>query len=342
MNLNKELVSKEGLLKYIKDVDVYRYYTGKDVSFGTNMSSPLREDTKNSFGYFVGQTGEICFNDFVLGKGDFVKFVQMKFRLNFFEALSKIVIDLNLTYHFNYKKNIRKSEINYNPQDYSSREEIISNISKLKLQKKRRDWKLYDAQFWFKFGIDLETLKQYNVEPIDYIFLDGQIITVDKYAYAFIENKDGRETYKIYQPFNEKYKWLNNHDNSIWQGWTQLPESGEKLIITKSLKDVMSIRCVMNLPAIALQSESTLPKDKIMEELKTRFDTTQIWVLYDNDFDKEENWGRNFGKKIADEHMLFQIEIPSKYRSKDFSDLVQNYGVAKSQEIFNNMITLPF
>jgi hypothetical protein len=31
--------------------------------------------------------------------------------------------------------------------------------------------------------------------------------------------------------------------------------------------------------------------------------------LYDNDYDKEVNWGREFGEKIADKFNLMQIEI---------------------------------
>ena len=38
------------------------------------------------------------------------------------------------------------------------------------------------------------------------------VIPCEKYAYAYIEFKDGLPTYKIYQPFSENYKWLNNHD----------------------------------------------------------------------------------------------------------------------------------
>ena len=77
INLNKIQVSKAGLLKYISDTDVYRFYTGKNVELGTGIKSPLGKDSSPSFGYFIGDEGEICFNDYRLGGGDFIKFVQL-------------------------------------------------------------------------------------------------------------------------------------------------------------------------------------------------------------------------------------------------------------------------
>ena len=203
----------------------------------------------------------------------------------------------------------------------------IVKTKNLQLGIKQRKWKAYDYAYWLQFGIDSETLKKYHVVPIEYFFINISPFKADKHAYAFIERKDGKETYKIYQPYSKRFKWLNNHDASIWQGWDQLPDKGPKLIITKSLKDVMSIVSVTGIPAVSLQSETTMPKEHIIDELASRFE--RIWVLYDNDFDKDVNIGRKQGQKIADEFYLMQIEIPVLYSSKDFSDLVKN----ENQEI---------
>lgn len=321
INLNKQLVSKDLILNHIQDIDVYRFYTGQEVELKKPILSPLRKESTNSFGYFEGEYGEICFKDFVLGSGDFVKFVQLKFGLNFFEALSKIVIDFNL-HHFFYYKDIKKSNIKYNPSKFSNKSDILEKANNFRLGKSKREWKTYDLAFWQQFGIDLNTLKQYRVQPISFIHINGNPVAADKYAYCFIEQKDNKETYKIYQPFNEKYKWLNNHNASVWQGWEQLPATGKELIITKSLKDVMSIKCLLNIPAVALQAEGTTPKSHIIEELQDRFE--KIYVLYDNDFDKEENWGQLFAKEIYTKYNFINLIIPDIYKSKDFSDLVKN------------------
>lgn len=340
INLNKKLLSKEDLFKNLIDIDVYRFYTGKEVKIGTGkILSPLREEKTPSFGYFVGEGGEVCFNDFLLGGGDCVRFVELLFGLNYYEALSKIAVDFNKQDDY-YIKNVVKTDKEYDPNNFESRDVLLSRANNFKLGKARRDWTSYDYAFWLQFGIDSETLAKYNVEPIKYIFINGKPIKADKYAYAFIETKDGKETYKIYQPFNENFKWLNNHNNSIWQGWSQLPEEGSQLIITKSLKDVMTIDSLLGVPVVSLQSESTAPKEHIIKELKNRFVVT--YLLYDNDFDKEVNWGRKFGASLANEFYLLQVEIPSVYKSKDISDLVKNHGPVEAKKVLKELTSVPF
>ena len=342
INLNKELVSKEGLLRYIKDVDVYRFYTNKEVELNNSMKSPLRKDNNPSFGYFVYRdSNEIFFKDFVLGSGDFVVFVQKLLGLNYFEALSKIATDFDLSFYFHIKDFKRNSKI-YDSTNYSTKDDLLSKVNTSRLNRRFRDWKLHDLKFWLDYGIDVDILEKYNVNPIDYIFINDKIIGADKYAYSFTENKDGKQTYKIYQPYNKNYKWLNNHDDSVWQGWEQLPSTNEILIITKSLKDVMSIVNNTDYPAVALQSESCYPKEHIINELHSRFDL--IYILYDNDFDKEVNWGQEFSEKLADKFRLFNICINDKYNSKDFSDLIKNIGKEHSKKVLIDMVEnyLPF
>lgn len=347
INLNKKLVTKESLLKEIDDWDIFKLYIKEDIDLKKNISSPLRTgDDRPSFGLFIGENAEICFNDFVLGKGDCIKFVMLKFGLNFFEALSKIVIDANLEHNF-IIKNTFKTNVNTN-STYQSREEIIKQLNSTKLGKTSREWKLHDLTFWSQFGITKKTLELFNVTPISHIFINDKIITADKHAYCFTERKDGNVTFKIYQPFNVDYKWLNNHNESVWQGWEQLPNKKnlrefdhDYLIITKSLKDVMSIYDVCGIPAISLQAESVKPKLQIINLLKERFKT--VFVLYDNDYDKETNWGREFGLKLAEEFGLVQLEINEDLESKDFSDLVKNWGKSIAKEYLeNNIKEVPF
>jgi hypothetical protein len=340
INLNKKLVTKALLLEKINEIDIYSYYIDDTIDLSTTISSPLREKDDNpSFGFFVNSNKEILFKDFVLGGGDCIKFVQMMFNLNFNEALSKIVIDLELTNDFHYK-NINLKTTN-TKNIYKSKEDLLKNINfENKLQIRKREWLLHDLKYWRSYNIDIELLEKYNVCPIDYIFINDNPIKTDTHAYCFIEYKDGVETYKIYQPYNNKFKWLNNHNDSVWQGWTQLPDKGERVIITKSLKDVMSIVNTLNIPAISLQAESVKPKDAIISELKSRF--KEVFIFYDNDFDKETNWGREFGKKLSDAYDIMQYEIPDYYQTKDFSDLIKNVGVDHSKKIWNMHIDIPF
>lgn len=336
IDLNKRYVTKYALLKEVQDIDVYRFYIGEKIDLANKILSPLQEEKNPSFGFFVGSSGEICFRDFRLGSGDCIKFVQMKFGLSFFDAMSKIAIDFGVDSKFLVKQ-MDKTVKDYNLDgNLSDRADFVKKSNIINLGKRNRKWMAYDFAFWLQFGIDADTLQKYNVEPIDYIFLNGTPIKAEKHAYAFIEHKDGKETYKIYQPFSEKYKWINNHNSSVWQGWEQLPLKGEELVITKSLKDVMAIKAVTGVDSVSLQSESTLPKNHIMKELKSRF--KKIWVLYDNDYDKDENWGRKYGEEFSETFFVPQIEISSLYKSKDFSDLVKNKGVDTATTILDTLM----
>lgn len=337
IDLNIKFITKEDILREVGEINVFKHYTNIKVELNKITISPLRNERNASFGYFKSRTGEILFNDFVLGGGDCVKFVMLKFNLTWFEALSKIAIDFQIDDAYIVKKNIKtQSKAVSKKFEFDDKDSLLENFNKLTIQIRKRHWKLLDYNFWNSFGITKETLERYNVSPVDYIFLNGQPINADIYAYAFKEEKDNEITYKIYQPFNPHYKWINNHNNSIWQGWTNLPEKGETLIITKSLKDVMSISDVMGIPSISLQAESTKPKDKIINELIGRFFT--IYVLYDNDYDSEVNWGEKFGEDLAKKYNFIQLKIPDKYKSKDFSDLIKNYGREEAKHILNNML----
>jgi len=155
----------------------------------------------------------------------------------------------------------------------TGREEFVKVINSNNIGKTRRAWDIRDYSFWNQFGIPMATLNKYNVEPISYLHVGSErkIIRVGFHTYCYNEFKDGEQTFKIYQPDNADYKWINNHNDSVWQGWAQLPKEGEKLIITKSLKDVMAIDAITGIPAVSLQSETTNPKEHIIQELYSRF-----------------------------------------------------------------------
>src|SRR5690606_13646224 len=103
----------------------------------------------------------------------------------------------------------------------------------------------------------------------------------------------------------------------------------------------MSIVNILEIPSVALQAESVIPKEHIINQLKDRFEKIYIW--YDNDFEAEKNWGRLLGDKLQEKiNTPFRYEIPDNYTSKDFSDLVKLYSKEKAIDIFKNDISLPF
>lgn len=337
---DKVIVTKQLLFDHITELDVYNMYMdGKPVSLSGTIVSPIRAEKRPSFGFFMGDSNEIMFKDFRLGGGDCIKFVQLKFGLNYNMALLKVAKDFRLDDYFILSDNLKASSERKITQN---KLEIVESHVKFSLRVRRRKATIYDIKFWKDFGISPSTLKAYNVHPIDYFFINDHIIKADRYAYCFTEIKDGYETYKIYQPFSEKYKWINSHNESVWQGWTQLPEKDASVIVTKSLKDVMAITENFGIPAVSLQAESVKPKQIVIEELKARF--FNVYLFYDNDYDKETNWGQVYADSIAKDFNLDNIFIPSKYKCKDYSDLVKAYGVNIANNILKTEINniIPF
>lgn len=338
-NLNKEkqLISKSEILKYYNELEIFQYYIEEKIVVGKVMLSPLRDEKNASFGFFVGEGNEVCFKDFILGSGDFVQFLRLRDGLTYFEALSKIANDFNIQDEYICKS---YSKINIGkPKIRIVKDDVLTKYTGKQISKRAREWKSHDVLFWKQFGIGKETLELYKVQPIDFIFTGDNCFPADKYAYCFIEIKDGVETYKIYQPYNDKYKWMNSHNDSVWQGWTQLPQSGHNLVITKSLKDVMALH-ELGFTAVSLQSENLFPKKHVFKQLEDRF--KYIEILYDNDYDSETNWGKLFGDKLAKELGLSDCYIPDKYEAKDTSDLIAKYGKNTAKEIISKEVLLPF
>jgi hypothetical protein len=102
-------------------------------------------------------------------------------------------------------------------------------------------------------------------------------------------------------------------------------------MITKSLKDVMSIYENTVTPSVAVQSETCFIKDTVIDEYKFRFD--KVITLFDND---------RQGKEQAESYLtLYDIPyilIPDEYKCKDFSDLIASIGIKGSVEILNELL----
>ena len=339
----KPLISRENILKHVDALDIFRIYLKKDFVVGSAFSSPFRQDRIPSFAIFQNKLVPITsykhylYKDFVLGGGDCFIFVKMLFGYSsWFETYSRIAVDFQLDDRYTVKKGMSRLRNSDEIKNFTPKIK-----SKIKLEVKSREKHEKDVKFWMQFGITPSILEQYRVIPIDYIFItpegrDRMILKADEYAYAFIEHKDNEITYKIYQPYS-KYKWMSSHNDSVWQGWRMLPKEDRNLIITKSLKDVMSIMATeLEIPAVSLQAESVKPKDSVIEELKSRFD--KIYVLYDNDFDKKENWGQKFANDICHKYGFKNLCLPEKEGAKDISDLIKTKGMNHAKQVLSDLL----
>ena len=319
--------------KLTSEEDIIRYYFHID-QIPCKICSPLREDKHPSFG-LQHWNGKVKFKDFATNEsGDTFDLLKKYFNMNFSEVLGKVYNDLDKIRNSHpstadlTQKNIVTSD---------NKEVVEKKIDKIKIQVKKRDLEQWDIDYWNSFGIDEKWLSFGNIYPVSYVsYNDGQTFyPTNNNAYVYIENKDGIQTHKVYQPYSQNYKWRNDNNSSIWELWSQLPEKGEKLIITSSRKDALCIWANTGIPSCSLQNEGVTPKPHVVQQLKDRFD--KVYVLMDNDYDKEVNYGHEYGAKLCNLHQLIQIEIPSEFSSKDASDLYKNHGKEILQSLIYNL-----
>ena len=288
------------------------------------IHSPLRKDNHASFGIYVLK-GRIFWKDIVtLESGGILDLMIRYTNKGMEDCMSFILKDLNT------KENVLlfRQTKNYNP---------IKNKIHKSLNVRIRPWTTEDIEYWNSYGISYSNLVKSRTFPIDRIVIDKFTVASDKLAYVYIEKKDNRITKKIYQPFNTNgHKWYNEHDSSVWDLWTLLPERGTDVIITSSRKDALNLITQTGIPSICLQAESYMPKPQVIDILKSRFDN--IYVFFDNDFKGISNWGKNFSDTLCSKYKLTQLLIPDKYQAKDPSDLYKSVGKAEYIKIINNLI----
>lgn len=323
-------VSLEDILSRVGEYDILSHYLGIS-NIPCFINSPLRKDERPSFGLYSHDGEKIRFKDFSNGdRGDTFDLLSQKWKTSFDTTLKIIHDDL---------ENIESKGLTKLTKLNTTRCKRTYDTN-TKLECKVKPWKKHDLEYWESYGISLPWLKFGDIYSISHAIItkgkNRYEIASEKYAYVYVERKDGKVSLKIYQPFSKTYKWSNNHDSSVWDLWTKLPAKGKKLIITSSRKDALCCWENTGIPSVSLQAESNLPKKHVIQQLKDRYN--QIYVLYDNDFDSETNPGRLLGKGLAEKFDLIQIEIPESYQSKDPSDLAFNHGRKVVRDVISILI----
>lgn len=311
----KTYITKQDILDKVSEYDIFSRYVGS-FKIGAVYNSPFREDKNPSFGIFVSNRDKaLLYKDFSTGEcGDAFHFVKKLFSLTrYSEVYEKIYEDMSLTY---------TSKILYTKKEYQ--------IKETKLKVKRKAMSKKDIEYWNSFGITEETLRYYKVDAIsEYYANDVRKYkrTDNELAFCYkVFNK-----FKIYRPLSNKLdKWRSNLSAFDIQGFEQLPEKSETLIITKSLKDVMVLH-ELGMNAIAPPSESASIPEVVINNLKSRF--KKIIVIYDRD-----KAGVRFCRKIVSLHKFDFYFINKKYKTKDISDFVKAYGLPEAAKLLKNVL----
>ena len=145
-----------------------------------------------------------------------------------------------------------------------------------------------------RYHIGSKLLEHYNVAPLQFFKMEKldqngkliSIVTSRNYLYGYFR-EDG-SLYKIYLPKTPDKKFIKVQ-NYI-QGVDQLTFTKKYLVITSSLKDLMSFTKLgyNNIEGIAPDSENSMISELEIEKLKKKY--TNICVLFDNDKPGYRDW----------------------------------------------------
>lgn len=309
-------LSKANILEKVTEYDIFSYYCFPFKKLGVKFCSELRED-KFPTCVIIYKDSRYLYKDFACDDSkDCFGYIMEKYNLTFFQSLQRINQDFNLNLisgatleTFTHKPIIT----NYVP---TSNTVIPADIKVV-----ARQWDLQDKVYWnHKYGYSSTILTYFRVYPLKGYYLNGSYYQCNHltYGYYFGKYSDGREIWKIYSPLAPKEnKWIGNLNTSVLMGYNQLPNEGDILIITKSLKDIIALNMI-NIPACSPPAETIMISSIRIEDLKNRF--KEIKVLYDND-----TAGIGASLKMQEKYELDTFTMPE--GSKDPSDFLELYGL---------------
>lgn len=308
-------ITREVLLNAKSEEEYFSFY-GISPQKGL-FKSPLRADHNPTCSFYRNSKGVLKFKDFGTGDNwDFIQLVMHRFGVDYGKALKIIANDIGI---INKEKYERHDPI----QPYNH--EVVESKGQCIIQCELKEYSSQELQWWGTFGIKESTLKKFKVFSVKHVFLNGDLFCTSSeqnpiYGYYF-GKKDGIENWKIYFPFKKKFRFLLNC--SEIQGLSKLPEKGEYVVVTKSLKDVMTLY-ELGIPAIAPQAESVVISEDIYNKIASRFKN----VIFNGDWDRA---GKLYMIKSTNKYKGHALTF--KYKSKhakDISDFVMIHGFERA------------
>ena len=275
------------------------------------IKSVFNQERTPSMCIYTNKYNTYRYKDFSSGKtGSGVDLVKEIYGLKYHQACEKIIHE--------YNDCILKSGCGYESKE-------LKQFSKFKTSSfVKRNWTTKDQYYWTQFNIGSKLLEEHNIYGLDsYVITkdEDQIEIKGTYIYGYFK-KDGT-LYKIYQPKNQDKKFVKV--KSYIQGTEQCKPGNKNLIITSSLKDVMSIKSLKlsGINIIAADSENSMISSADMECFQNEYEN--IIVLFDNDAP-----GIEAMRKYEEKYSFIKTALLP--LSKDVSDSIKDYGAKKVRE----------
>ena len=301
------------IMQRVSHAELLSYYMGIS-ELPVLISSPLRGgDSHPSFFIYSPDGNKVLYKDYATGdRGDIYSLLKAIKGVSFAALMREIAANKSFTDN--------KSQLVSNPSQGCSYTKVPTD-----LQVKIREWREYDIAYWQSYGISLQWLKYAEVYPISHkiVYKGTQryVFPAAKYAYVFVERKEGIVSLKVYQPMviDKRRKWHTSNNGSVVGLWTKVPQKGEKICICSSLKDALCLWANTGIPAIYVQSETTGMSDTAQKVLRNRF--KHVFICFDNDAPGLKD-AAEFARKTG----FTNIILPAFEGGKDISDLYKSVG----------------
>lgn len=282
------------------DKRIYEQILGRELRFGKTYQSPFRDDKNPSLSFYQTSSGRIRWKDFGTDEpsGGVYQFVAKHLGTEDLDAIKSYIYDGRETQIFKKQTTQR-----------------ILPPRKNSLEIKAKRWSEKELDYWQSYHISKETLKMFNTVPLAHFYVND--IKNDRLENELLFAQLVGSHVKIYSPLSKTRKWKSNTTKSDVFGLEQLKFKSDTLILTKSLKDIMTLH-ELGYEAIAPMSETSDFPKMIEEEVLPRY--KNIYVLFDND-----TTGLKRGEILSLKYSAANLIIPLKTGCKDVSDIAFKY-----------------
>jgi len=342
-------LTKKYILEKISQEAIMERYLGITVTFGDLVKNPKRIDNnptcsfyytssnklkfRDLSGYFWGDCFDVCAKEIGVDSGSKRGFmfvlhtIAKDFRIHKYEDYKEVIIyDKKTNIYFNEKKEKIKTAFYIVYRPYNN----------------------YDINYWSTYNVNINLLKAGKVYVAKEIYIskNGQDFSLlytyktKDPAYCYYGGKTkGSIDWKIYYPFRSK--GLRFHTNSSFLQGRELITCGRVCVITKSYKDVLSLRS-FGIQAVAPTTETTLlTKDDFMW-LKFLFDYIVSCMDYGttNTIDRT---GRHMAWLLRKEYRIDPIMLTNgqfdteDFGAKDFTDYVENNSALEAVDLLTKV-----
>lgn len=322
---NSIVPTEKSILDAVDEYTLYCFYTGiDDLILGKTYPAPYRNDPIPSFSVFKTNLSlgvEYWWKDHGKDeKGNIFKLIQKIEQLDTREQVfQKISDDFGLD--FNLVELQPREKIKYFAEPKQSIIKI--RVTEIPLSEA-------GIKYWKQFDISKELLNQYNASQIKWYWSYNEqqapyVVPDPTFSYRI------GEYYQIYSPYAEKSKkFRNDLPENYFFGYMQLPQTGDKLIIDKSCKDVIFCKRI-GYDAICARSETTMLPEKRMWELKDRF--KEIYIMLDSD-----EAGRRSTQKYLDKYDFLKPRFLTNGGLKDKTDTCIAYSVEYTKQLVDKLL----